>query len=82
MNDEIDAALSKTVKAMQLWEEQKTTRTAMDLEFQLSVMKLMVGIDKFDELPNFSRVLREVTSWLDAREKNEKKSLQNGQDLI
>lgn len=54
----------------------------MDLEFQLSVMKLMVGIDKFDELPNFSRVLREVTRWLDAREKNEKKSLQNRQDLI
>lgn len=78
MNDEIDAALSKTVKAMQLWEEQKTARTAMDLEFQLSVMKLMVGIDKFDELPNFSRVLREVTRWLNAREK---KSTQGEQDL-
>ena len=78
MNDEIDAALSKTVKAMELWEEQKTARTAMDLEFQLSVMKLMVGIDKFDELPNFSRVLREVTRWLNAREK---KSTQGEQDL-
>ena len=78
MNDEIDAALSKTVKAMELWEEQKTARTAMDLEFQLSVMKLMVGIDKFDELPNFSRVLREVTRWLNAREK---KSTQDEQDL-
>ena len=50
----------------------------MDLEFQLSVMKLMVGIDKFDELPNFSRVLREVTRWLNAREK---KSTQGEQDL-
>ena len=27
-------------------------------------MKLLVGIDKFDELPYFSRLLAEVTAWL------------------
>ena len=40
---------------------------------QLSVMKLLVGIDKFDELPAFARYLREVTAFLNEVAKLEAK---------
>ena len=34
-------------------------------------MKLLVGIDKFDELPYFSRLLAEVTAWLNEDDKDD-----------
>ena len=64
MNEEIDSAMQKVIRSAEEWEDNKSRSSAMQLCFQLSVMKLLVGIDKFDELPYFSRLLAEVTAWL------------------
>lgn len=45
---------------------------------QLSLLKLLVGIDKFDELPAFARVLREVSTYLNREYEKEWKELCNG----
>ena len=79
MNDEIDEAIKKVTKTIEQWDEETnaqnpTVKTAKELQFQLSVMKLLVGIDKFDELPAFARYLREVTAFLNEVAKLEAKS--------
>ena len=78
MNDEIDEAIKKVTKTIEQWDEETNTqnptvKTAKELQFQLSVMKLLVGIDKFDELPAFARYLREVTAFLNEVAKLEAK---------
>lgn len=78
MNDEIDEAIKKVTKTIEQWDEETnaqnpTVKTAKELQFQLSVMKLLVGIDKFDELPAFARYLREVTTFLNEVAKLEAK---------
>jgi len=78
MNDEIDEAIKKVTKTIEQWDEETnaqnpTVKTAKELQFQLSVMKLLVGIDKFDELPAFARYLREVTAFLNEVAKLEAK---------
>ena len=71
MNEEIDSAMQKVIRSAEEWEDSKTRSSAMQLCFQLSVMKLLVGIDKFDELPYFSRLLAEVTAWLNEDDKDD-----------
>lgn len=81
MNEAIEEAMSKVVKTIGVWHDeelagQHTHETAQTLEFQLTVLKLLIGIDKFDELPAFSRMLKEATSfntaWYKAKEQKEK----------
>ena len=74
MNEDIDSAMQKVIRSAEEWENNKNNKTrssAMQLCFQLSVMKLLVGIDKFDELPYFSRLLAEVTAWLNEDDKDD-----------
>lgn len=66
MNEEIDEALRKICKTIEQWDAEvnsknPTISTAKQLQFELSILKLIIGIEKFDELPAFSRYLREVT---------------------
>ena len=74
MNEDIDSAMQKVIRSAEEWEDSKNGKTrssAMQLCFQLSVMKLLVGIDKFDQLPYFSRLLAEVTAWLNEDDKDD-----------
>lgn len=70
MNEEIDEALRKTCKTIEQWDAEvnsknPTISTAKQLQFELSILKLIIGIEKFDELPAFSRYLREVTKLIE-----------------
>ena len=65
MNEEIDAAVKRVQQALEAFEESKTFETALELEWKLTMMKLLVGLDNFDELPAFSRALREASAFID-----------------
>lgn len=45
------------------------------MQIALTTLKLLVGIDKFDELPAFARVLEEVTQFLKDKQKTKAKAL-------
>lgn len=79
MNEEINDAINKIKSDIDSWEIvnitdesfDKKTDIAKNLEFQLSLLKLMIGIDKFNELPYFNRVLKQVSIYLNNLEKKE-----------
>lgn len=72
MNDDIETALKKIQEQIRLWDIHSIIdgssvdkiETAKTLQIQLTILKMMIGIDKFDELPAFSRYLRNVTLFL------------------
>ena len=65
MNEEIEAATKRVLKALEAFEESKTSENARELEWKLTMMKLLVGADRFDQLPAFSRALREASAFVD-----------------
>ena len=65
MNEEIEAATKMVLKALEAFEESKTAEHARELEWKLTMMKLLVGADRFDQLPAFSRALREASAFVD-----------------
>ena len=70
MNEEIDKAMKRVQQALEAFEESKTFETALDLEWKLTIMKLLVGLDNFDRLPAFSRALRETSTFIDKHYNN------------
>ena len=70
MNEEIDKAMKRVQQALEAFEESKTFQTALELEWKLTIMKLLVGLDNFDHLPAFSRALREVSAFIDKHYSN------------
>lgn len=71
MNEEIESMISKLTKLVELWEDgTKCRANAVELQMHLSIMKLMLGIEKFDALPALVRVLKEVTDFIDADDKS------------
>ena len=71
MNEEIDKAMKRVQQALEAFEESKTFETALELEWKLTIMKLLVGLDNFDQLPAFSRALREASAFIDKHNKQE-----------
>ena len=74
MNEEIDTAMNRVQQALEAFEESKTFETALELEWKLTMMKLLVGLDNFDKLPAFSRALREVSAFIDKHNKKEEEA--------
>ena len=74
MNEEIDTAMKRVQQALEAFEESKTFQTALELEWKLTIMKLLVGLDNFDRLPAFSRALREVSAFIDKHNKKEEEA--------
>ena len=68
--EDISTSVDKVVQLCQKLEEEKDYSTALQALAALSCMKLIVGEDKFDGLPAFSRWLALAN---DIVEKNEKK---------
>ena len=64
MNEELDTALKKIQQSIEAWDAKHTRETAAVLQMQLTILKLLVGIERFDELPAFARYLNEVTEYL------------------
>lgn len=65
VNEEIETATKRVLKALEAFEESKTAESARELEWKLTMMKLLVGADRFDQLPAFSRALREASAFVD-----------------
>ena len=65
MNEEIDIAMKKVQQALEAFEESKTAENARECEWKLTMMKLLIGADNFDQLPAFSRALREASAFVD-----------------
>ena len=70
--EDISASVDKVVELCQKLEESKDYDTALHALAALSCMKLIVGPDKFDGLPAFSRWLALAN---DIVKKNEKKGI-------
>lgn len=62
--EDIDSIISKVLKLIDQWEEEKTRKTADLLQMQLTLLKVGIGIDKFNELPSFVRYLDETTKFI------------------
>lgn len=74
MNEQIEDALRKVTKTINQWEyeienKSPTLQTAKSLQFQLSILKLIIGNNNFNELPAFVRYLIEVTKFIEAIDK-------------
>ena len=68
--EDISTSVDRVVELCQKLEEEKDYDTALQALAALSCMKLIVGQDKFDSLPAFSRWLALAN---DIVKKNEKK---------
>lgn len=73
MNEETETATKRVLKALEAFEESKTAENARELEWKLTMMKLLVGADRFDQLPAFSRALREASAFVDKHSEKEAK---------
>ena len=70
MNEEIDTAMKRVQQALEAFEESKTLENARECEWKLTMMKLLIGADNFDQLPAFSRALREASAFVDKQNRN------------
>ena len=48
MNEEIETAMKRVMRALEAFEESKTAENARELEWKLTMLKLLVGLDNFD----------------------------------
>ena len=70
MTEEIDKAMNRVQQALEAFEESKTAENARECEWKLTMLKLLIGLDNFDQLPAFSRALREVSAFIDKNYSN------------
>ena len=63
--EDVDTLISKALKLIDVWEEEPRTRkTADQLQMTLTLLKVAIGIDRFNELPSFVRYLDETTCFI------------------
>ena len=74
MNEEIDTAMKRVMQALEAFEQSKTLENARELEWKLTMMKLLVGLDNFDKLPAISRALREASAFIDKHYSNKEEA--------
>ena len=63
---DIDTAMDNVLKLIEKWEENKTRELAAKLQMSLTILKMLCGVDKFNELDAFVRYLNEATEYLNA----------------
>lgn len=64
MNEEINSFVDNAAELIANFDDEPTEHNATLLESHLTIMKLMIGVDKFDELPHFRRYLDKATRFL------------------
>ena len=63
--EDVDTLISRALKLIDEWEEEpKTRHTADQLQMTLTLLKVAIGIDRFNELPSFVRYLDETTCFI------------------
>lgn len=70
MNEDIDTYIKNTVKLIDTFVNEPTEHNASVLEAHLTVMKLMIGNERFDELPHFCRYLQKASRLLNEIEQH------------
>ena len=73
MNEEIETSMKRVQQALEAFEESKTAENARECEWKLTMLKILVGLDNFEQLPAFSRALREASDFIDKNSKEEAK---------
>ena len=48
MHEEVETAMKRAQQALEAFEEEKTLENARELEWKLTIMKLLIGADNFD----------------------------------
>lgn len=80
--EDIDTLISKALKLIDTWEEEPRTRKLADqLQMQLTLLKVAIGIDRFNELPSFVRYLDETTKYISADAKKHIQQMEQKQRL-
>ena len=63
--EDVDTLISKALKLIDVWETDPRTRHIADqLQMTLTLLKVAIGIDRFNELPSFVRYLDETTCFI------------------
>ena len=63
--EDVDTLISKALKLIDEWEEEPRTRHIADqLQMTLTLLKIAIGIDRFNELPSVVRYLDETTCFI------------------
>ena len=70
MTEEIDKAMNSVQQALEAFEESKTAQNARECEWKLTMLKLLIVLDNFDQLPAFSRALRQASAFIDKHSSN------------
>lgn len=73
MSEEIETAMNRVMQALEEFEENKTAENARECEWKLTMLKILVGLDNFEQLPAFSRALREASGFIDKNSNKEAK---------
>lgn len=77
MNEELDKLLGHIDILIESWESSKGGGeflcVAKDLQMALTKMKLIVGIERFNELPAYDRYLSETTEYISKMTKEDNK---------
>ena len=75
MNEDIEQATKIINSHIERWQDgEHTFSLATLIEFDMTALKLLIGIRNFDELPAYCRVLKQVSAWLNEYEKKEVQS--------
>lgn len=76
MNEEIDEYLKNVKNLISIWESNpRSIEVAKDLNLNLTLLKVLIGSERFDGLDAFNRYLRVTTKYINEKEgtdKNEK----------
>ena len=67
--EELEDRLNKILKLYRQFQSDPSQELAEDIELNIDMLKAFMG-DQFYTLTFFSRIQREVTSWLDGKEMN------------
>ena len=78
MNEDIDTYIKNTVKLIAQFDDEPTEHNASVLEAHLTAMKLMIGNERFDELPHFRRYLQKASRLLNELEQHNNTRKENG----
>ena len=80
--EDVDTLISKALKLIDEWEEEPRTRhTADQLQMTLTLLKVAIGIDRFNELPSFVRYLDETTCYIQKKKKKHNKQMEQRHKL-
>lgn len=83
MNEDLEKLMYNIDKLAETWEEESLKGahflySAKKLQYELTKLKLMIGIDRFDALPTYVRWLNETTKHIDDMANLFKKDNNNG----